>query len=69
MTGKKGDEAFGEDVTSYSGAIYPVPSGRSGRPEEIAGPAIFLASKSGRYTNGQILVVDGSWQAVNPAAR
>jgi len=69
MTGKKGDDdAFGEDVTSFSGAIYPVPSGRSGRPEEIAGPAIFLASKSGRYTNGQIIVVDGSWEAVNPAA-
>lgn len=33
--------------------------GRIGEPEDIAGCAIFLASKAGAYTTGQNIVVDG----------
>ena len=33
--------------------------GRWGRPEEIAGAAVFLASASASYITGQVLAVDG----------
>lgn len=33
--------------------------GRWGQPEEIAWPALLLASEAGRYITGQVIVVDG----------
>ena len=36
-----------------------IPLGRVGEPEELAGPAAFLASEDASYINGHILVVDG----------
>ena len=33
--------------------------GRIGEPDEIAGAAVFLASKAGAYTTGQTIVCDG----------
>jgi len=35
------------------------PTGRWGRPEEIAGLAVFLASDLSAYINGQVIAVDG----------
>ena len=32
---------------------------RIGEPDEIAGAAVFLASKAGAYMNGQQMIIDG----------
>ncbi len=36
-----------------------VPSGRIGKPEDMAGAAIYLASRAGDYVVGETIVVDG----------
>ena len=39
---------------------------RLGRPEEIAGPMVFLVSQLASFMSGQTLVVDGGTQAHFP---
>jgi NAD(P)-dependent dehydrogenase (short-subunit alcohol dehydrogenase family) len=40
-----------------------IPLGRVGLADEIAGPAVFLASDLASYVNGVTLLVDGGAQA------
>lgn len=40
------------------------PAQRWGRPEELVGAAVFLASDASNYVNGQIIYVDGGWLSV-----
>lgn len=38
-----------------------IPQGRAAQPEEIAAPALFLASADAGYVSGASLLVDGAW--------
>jgi NAD(P)-dependent dehydrogenase (short-subunit alcohol dehydrogenase family) len=40
------------------------PLGRSGKPEDIVGPAIFLASDLSAFVTGSIVMVDGGYRTV-----
>ncbi|NEA35799.1 SDR family oxidoreductase [Streptomyces sp. SID13031] len=40
-----------------------IPAGRWGRPEDLVGVAVFLASAASDYVNGHVLAVDGGWLA------
>ena len=44
-------------TTGYAGAT------RSGKPEEIAAAAVFLASGEANFINGETLTIDGGWSA------
>jgi len=43
------------------------PMERSGRLEEIAGTVVWMAGRSGAYTNGSLVVLDGGRLIVNPS--
>ena len=48
-----------EDPEQAAGALRPIPLGRPGRPEEIAGPVAFLASDLASFLYGEVLNVNG----------
>jgi NAD(P)-dependent dehydrogenase (short-subunit alcohol dehydrogenase family) len=46
-------EAFGESIARSA------PLGRIGRPDDMAGVAVYLASRAGAYVTGAVIPVDG----------
>jgi NAD(P)-dependent dehydrogenase (short-subunit alcohol dehydrogenase family) len=49
------------------GDFSGIPLGRAGRPSDVAGAAVFLASDLSAYVNGESLVVDGGMTNSRPA--
>jgi NAD(P)-dependent dehydrogenase (short-subunit alcohol dehydrogenase family) len=52
-------KALWDNPETLKRALTGTPLKRIGEPEEIAGAAVYLASKAGSYMTGQMLVVDG----------
>jgi 2-dehydro-3-deoxy-D-gluconate 5-dehydrogenase len=55
--------ALREDAKRNAAILERIPEGRWGRPEDVAGACLFLASADADYLNGSILNVDGGWLA------
>jgi NAD(P)-dependent dehydrogenase (short-subunit alcohol dehydrogenase family) len=51
--------ALWENPQTYEAAVQRYPLRRIGEPDEIAGAAVFLASRAGNFVTGQTLVIDG----------
>src|SRR5690554_2908991 len=56
-------QALREDESRAGQILERIPAGRWGTPDDVAGPAVFLASEAGSYVNGFTLAVDGGWLA------
>ena len=50
-----------DDQARSQAILSRTPMGRWGRPEDIAGPALFLASPLAGFVTGAVLVVDGGY--------
>src|SRR5699024_3844278 len=49
---------FAKDITNRT------PMKRMGKPEEMKGVAVFLASEASSYITGETIFVDGGWTAL-----
>lgn len=56
-------EALRSDPERRAEITGRIPAGKWGRPADLVGAAVFLASPASDYVNGHILVVDGGWMA------
>jgi len=54
-------QALQDDPDRSKSILDRIPAGRWGRPEDFAGPAVFLSSSASDYVCGEILTVDGGW--------
>ena len=54
-------EALRNDPVRAESILSRIPAGRWGKPEDFAGPTVFLASDAAAYISGAIVLVDGGW--------
>ncbi len=53
--------ALQADETRSRQILERIPAGRWGQPEDLAGAAVFFASRASDYVTGTVLTVDGGW--------
>lgn len=58
-----------EAVSAVGKPLYPIPTERAGSATEISATILLLVSQSGSFINGQEIVLDGGYLAVNPSTR
>ncbi len=54
-------EALVNDPVRNAQILARIPVGRWGRPEDLGGPVVFLASSASDYVTGHVMPVDGGW--------
>jgi 2-deoxy-D-gluconate 3-dehydrogenase len=57
------DNLIGLNETRLRQIMDRIPAGRLGKPEDLVGMVIYLASKASDYVHGTVQLVDGGWQA------
>ena len=50
-----------QDARAHDMILQRLPSGRWGEPDDLKGPAVFLASRASDYLHGVVLPVDGGY--------
>ncbi|WP_412061773.1 2-dehydro-3-deoxy-D-gluconate 5-dehydrogenase KduD [Rubrivirga sp. IMCC45206] len=55
--------ALRADATRNRQILERIPAGRWGDPSDLAGAAVFLASRASDYVTGTVVTVDGGWMA------
>jgi 2-deoxy-D-gluconate 3-dehydrogenase len=55
--------ALRNDETRNREILGRIPAGRWGKPEDIGGATVFLASRASDYMHGAIIPIDGGWLA------
>jgi 2-deoxy-D-gluconate 3-dehydrogenase len=56
-------EALRADEVRNAEILGRIPAGRWGKPSDLGGPVIFLASEAANYIQGYTIAVDGGWLA------
>jgi 2-deoxy-D-gluconate 3-dehydrogenase len=56
-------EAIRADPARSASLLARIPAGRFGKPEDLAGVVVFLASSASDYVHGETIAVDGGWLA------
>lgn len=54
-------EALRNNPERAESILARIPAGRWGKPEDFAGPVVFLASEAANYMSGAVMLVDGGW--------
>lgn len=54
-------EALRKDAIRAESILSRIPAKRWGKPEDFAGPIVFLCSEASNYMHGSIMLVDGGW--------
>ncbi|MGE5847056.1 MAG: SDR family oxidoreductase, partial [Ignavibacteria bacterium] len=54
-------KALREDPIRNKAILDRIPAGRWGKPEDLMGTIVFLASDASNYLNGTVITVDGGW--------
>jgi 2-deoxy-D-gluconate 3-dehydrogenase len=55
--------ALRSNEARYKEISARIPAGKWGKPEDLKGAVVFLASEASNYVNGHVLLVDGGWMA------
>ena len=54
-----------EDIAAFEKSIHDrIPLGQRGKPDDLIGLAVYLASDASHYVTGQVIAHDGGWDAL-----